>query len=192
MFAISGTLTAANKRLDLFGALVVGFITAIGGGSIRDLVLGATPLGWVNDSLYVAVIAAGFATSLLFWKVLHRLRKTLFLFDTIGIGVFTIMGLEKALSLEVAIPTAIFLGMTSAVMGGVIRDVICNEIPLIFRQELYATACLAGAVMFIVLNRLIDYEWIAVMGGIVTVIAVRILAIRYKWSLPMAIREDRF
>ncbi|MCB0738884.1 MAG: trimeric intracellular cation channel family protein [Bacteroidetes bacterium] len=185
-FAISGVLTAAQKKLDVFGALVIGFVTAIGGGSVRDIVMGATPLVWIRDVGYVLVILAGFVTVLLFRKYLQKLRKTLFLFDTIGIGLFSIMGLEKAILMGAPIPVAIFLGMTSAVMGGVIRDVICNEIPLIFRSELYATACLAGTLVFIGVGYLTSLHLVTSLAGMVTVIVLRILAIRYKWKLPLA------
>lgn len=185
-FAISGTLAAADKKLDIFGALVIGFITAVGGGSVRDLVIGETPLIWIKDIGYISVILSGFIITVIFRKWLQKLRKTLFLFDTLGIGLFTIMGLEKALGLGVPIPVAIFLGMTSAVMGGVIRDVICNQIPLIFRSELYATACMAGALVFIGVSQLGPYPLLATFSGIGAVILTRILAIRYKIKLPLA------
>jgi uncharacterized membrane protein YeiH len=185
-FAISGTLAASKKQLDVFGALMIGFITAIGGGSIRDIVLGKFPLVWIQDANYGIVILAAFLVSYLFKKRLQKLRKTFFLFDTLGIALFTIMGLQKAISLEVPIVVAVFLGMASAVMGGMIRDVICNDIPLIFRSELYATSCLAGALVYIGLEQL-GSEWhlINALSGFVVIIVMRLLAIKYNWSLPV-------
>ncbi|MFY0673231.1 MAG: trimeric intracellular cation channel family protein [Bacteroidia bacterium] len=186
VFAISGTLAASKKKLDVFGALVIGFITAIGGGSVRDIVLGKFPLIWIQDPNYALVILAAFIICLFLRKQLLRLRKTFFLFDTLGIALFTIMGLQKALSLEAPLVVAVFLGMASAVMGGMIRDVVCNDIPLIFRSELYATSCLAGALVYIALEQ-IGSEWhlINALSGFVVIIVVRLLAIKYKWRLPV-------
>lgn len=186
VFAISGTLAASKKQLDVFGALMIGFITAIGGGSIRDIVLGKFPLVWIQDPNYALVILAAFLVCLLMRKQLLKLRKTFFLFDTLGIALFTIMGLQKALSLDAPIVVAVFLGMASAVMGGMIRDVICNDIPLIFRSELYATSCLAGALVYIGLEQLSN-EWhlINALSGFVVIIIVRLLAIKNNWNLPI-------
>lgn len=186
VFAISGTLAASKKQLDVFGALMIGFITAIGGGSIRDIVLGKFPLVWIQDPNYALVILAAFLVCLLMRKQLLKLRKTFFLFDTLGIALFTIMGLQKALSLDAPIVVAVFLGMASAVMGGMIRDVICNDIPLIFRSELYATSCLAGALVYISLEQLSN-EWhlINALSGFVVIIIVRLLAIKNNWNLPI-------
>lgn len=186
VFAISGTLAASKKQLDVFGALMIGFITAIGGGSIRDIVLGKFPLVWIQDPNYALVILAAFLVCLLMRKQLLKLRKTFFLFDTLGIALFTIMGLQKAISLDAPIVVAVFLGMASAVMGGMIRDVICNDIPLIFRSELYATSCLAGALVYIGLEQLSN-EWhlINALSGFVVIIIVRLLAIKNNWNLPI-------
>lgn len=186
VFAISGTLAASKKQLDVFGALMIGFITAIGGGSIRDIVLGKFPLVWIQDPNYALVILAAFLVCLLMRKQLLKLRKTFFLFDTLGIALFTIMGLQKAISLDAPIVVAVFLGMASAVMGGMIRDVICNDIPLIFRSELYATSCLAGALVYIGLEQLSN-EWhlINALSGFVVIIIVRFLAIKNNWNLPI-------
>lgn len=184
-FAISGTLAATKKELDVFGALVIGFITAIGGGSIRDIVLGKFPLIWIQDPNYGIVILAAVILSLLFKTHLSKLRKTFFLFDTLGIALFTVMGIQKALSLEAPIVVAVFLGMTSAVMGGMIRDVICNDIPLILRAELYATSCLAGALVYIILIQFSDLNLVNALSSFSTVILVRLLAIKFKWRLPV-------
>ncbi|MBI1185006.1 trimeric intracellular cation channel family protein [bacterium] len=189
-FAISGTLAASKKQLDVFGVLMIGFITAIGGGSVRDIVLGKFPLVWIQDANYALVILAGFVVSLLFRKFLLRLRKTFFLFDTVGIAFFTIMGLQKALSLEAPMVVAVFLGMTSAVMGGMIRDVICNDIPLIFRTELYATACLSGAIVYIIMAQFSNYNLVNALSGFVVIILMRLLAIRFRWRLPVLGTRD--
>ena len=154
VFAISGIRLAAKKELDLFGAAVIGFVTAVGGGTTRDILLGNYPVGWVNNIIYPAIILAAVPFTYIFRKYIVNLKRTFFIFDTIGIGIFTILGLQKALDLGIHPAIAIVMGMVSAVIGGVIRDILCNEIPLIFRKEIYATACLSGALVFFLLREI--------------------------------------
>ncbi len=184
VFAISGSMAASNKKLDLFGAAFIAFVTALGGGTIRDLLIGVTPVGWMRDVNYIFIILGGVSITFLFHKYVKKLRKTLFLFDTIGIGVFTILGIEKALLLDVAPLIAIIMGMFSAVLGGVIRDILINEIPLIFRKEIYAMACIFGGSLFLFLqNNWPNFE-LNVALSILAIIVIRILAIKYKIGLP--------
>lgn len=184
VFAISGSMAAASKKLDLFGAAFIAFVTAVGGGTIRDLLIGSTPVGWMQDVTYILIILGGVGITFLFKRYVRKLRKTLFLFDTIGIAVFTILGLKKALLIEVDPIIAVMMGMFSAVLGGVIRDILINEIPLIFRKEIYAMACIAGGALFIFLSsRGLSFE-INASITIATIIAIRILAIRFKIGLP--------
>lgn len=184
-FAISGALVANRKSSqDWFGVTFIGFITAIGGGSLRDVLLGSFPIVWVKDVYFVYAILIGTVLASVFYTTLHKLRKTLFLFDTLGIALFTIVGTEKAISLGAGPVTAAIMGMFSAVMGGVLRDMLTNEIPIIFHKEIYATACLAGAVLYLLLfyfhvDRNINF-WIS--GAVIAII--RILAVRYNLSLP--------
>lgn len=185
VFAISGTLSAANKKLDLFGAYFTGFITAIGGGTLRDVILGNFPVGWISDINYLVVISTGVVLTFLFKKYIMTLKRTLFLFDTIGIGVFTIIGIEKSLSMGIHPFLSIIMGLFSAVMGGVIRDTLCNDIPLIFRKEIYATACLVGGVLFITLNFLGVESSLNQFITIACIIVIRIICIRFKVSLPV-------
>jgi len=184
VFAISGVLTAARNRLDWFGGLVIAFVTAIGGGTLRDTMIGSTPVGWMQDANYLLVILAGALIALFFQKWVLRLRKTMFLFDSIGIGLFTILGLTKTLDAGLSVPVAVMMGMVSAVFGGVVRDTLCNEVPLIFRKEIYATACLAGALIFVLLQYLQVEFNVAVLVTVVFIIVLRILAVRLHWELP--------
>lgn len=186
VFALSGALAAYGKLLyrDLFGISFTAFITAIGGGTLRDITLGVHPLAWVADGNYLIVIFLGVLTAVSFRKTLLQLRKTLFLFDSIGIGLYTILGVQKSLSFGVHPLAAIILGMFSAVFGGVIRDTLVNEIPLIFRKEIYATACLAGAIVFVVMNRFGISANISSITGILVIIAIRIVSVQYRISLP--------
>lgn len=187
VFAISGTLTASDKRLDLMGATVIGFITAIGGGTVRDLLLGFQPVSWMQDTHYLWVILLGIVCTVLFKRIVLKLKRTLFLFDTIGIGVFTVLGLSKALQVGVEPVVAIMMGTISAVFGGVLRDTLCNEIPIIFRPtELYATLCLAGGCVFLGLDYLgLGLEWNYFLT-ILFIIGLRIVSIKFDFKLPTA------
>ncbi|MFT7282397.1 MAG: putative membrane protein YeiH, partial [Cyclobacteriaceae bacterium] len=151
VFAISGALTAYDKKLDLFGISAVAFITALGGGTLRDILIGSTPVAWMTNTVYLLVIFIGILFALAFRTYVMRLRKTLFLFDTIGIAVFTVLGLQKSLNVGIDPIIAIMMGMVSAVFGGVIRDIVCNEIPLIFQKEIYALVCIAGGALYVTL-----------------------------------------
>lgn len=184
VFAISGALAIREKEHDLFGAGFTGFITAIGGGTLRDILLDSYPLVWVGNVQVLYAILAGIVVAFIFPNFLSRLRKTFFLFDTLGIGFFTVLGVEKALSLGVRPEIAAIMGMFSAVMGGVIRDTLTNEIPILFRKEIYASACLAGAILYVVLNYYgleRDYNLLISMS---VVISIRLISMRYKLSLP--------
>lgn len=184
VFAISGALAGRDKKLDFFGIAAVGFITAIGGGTIRDLLLGSTPVGWMNDLIYLIMIGSGVSASLFFGKALRKLRRTFFIFDTIGIAVFTVLGLQKALNLGVHPVIAIMMGMVSAVFGGVIRDIVCNEIPLIFRQEIYALTCIAGGIVYVSLDFCDVGQTLNVIITASFIVTFRVLAVKYHWKLP--------
>jgi uncharacterized membrane protein YeiH len=184
VFAISGVRLAAKKDMDLFGAAVIGFVTAVGGGTVRDVLLGSFPVGWVSNIYYPIVILLAVPVTYIFRKQLVYLTRTLFIFDTIGIGIFTILGLQKSLSLGINPVISILMGMVSAVVGGVIRDILCNEIPLIFRKEIYATACLTGAIVFFILQLTPIHETLNVIITVLTIVTIRILAVKFNWRMP--------
>lgn len=191
-FAISGTLTAAQKRLDIFGAMFIGFATAIGGGTVRDVMLGHLPVTWIQSNEYFLIIFIGILLTIIFKNVILKLRNTLFLFDTIGIGIFTILGLEKALNLGITPPIAVIMGLSTAVVGGIIRDTLCNELPLIFHREIYATACIAGAIVYLLLRQAgcppQAYTWTTML----IIISIRLIAVRYKLTIPLVtLSEDQ-
>lgn len=184
VFALSGLATAAEKRFDIFGAAIIALVTAVGGGTIRDVLIGATPVGWMQDLNYLAVIGGAIVIGYFFHKKIMRLRRTLFLFDAIGIGLFTILGLTKTLSLGLSPVIAVLMGTVSAVFGGVVRDILCNAVPLIFRQEIYASACLIGGIIFLLLRYLgMDMDW-SMSLTIAFIVALRVLAVKRGWSLP--------
>ncbi|MGQ1786729.1 MULTISPECIES: trimeric intracellular cation channel family protein [unclassified Saccharicrinis] len=183
-FAISGTLSASEKKLDLFGAAFIGFVTAVGGGTIRDLLLGNTPVTWIMGWEYFVLILCSIAFTFIFYKQIIKLKQTLFLFDTIGIGVFTIIGVEKALVFGLTPPLSLVMGLSSAVVGGVLRDTLCNDVPLIFHKEIYATACIFGGTIYLLLHYFqVDIHF-SQIATIVAIITIRLLAIKFNFSLP--------
>lgn len=184
VFAISGAMAAMRHNIDIFGAAFTGFVTAIGGGSLRDIFLNLRPV-WVDDGNYLFAILTGVLIAILFKRILGRLARTLSLFDALGIGFFTIVGVQKSLIFDSSGIAAVVLGLFSAVMGGVTRDTLLNETPLIFRKEIYATACLSGAVLFVVLSRMgVDYNLNAFVSA-ATISIIRILSVKYKLTLPI-------
>lgn len=189
-FAVSGALAANEKsNPDWFGVTFIGFITAIGGGSIRDMLLGSYPLAWIGNVQFLYAIFAGVILSSLFYFRLRKLRKTLFIFDTFGIALFTILGTEKALIIGVHPLIAAIMGMFSAIMGGVIRDVLTNQTPVLFHKEIYATACLAGAFLYLFLDFLgLDRNANFLVSGLL-ILLIRVLAVKYKLSLPKFRKE---
>lgn len=184
MFAVSGVLTALNKKLDLFGVFIIAFVTALGGGTLRDILIGRTPVGWMQNLQYVYLIVIGFIIAVVFRKKLDRLRISMFLFDTIGLGIFTLIGLEKGIEKGLHPIICIALGTITATFGGVIRDILCNEIPVIFRREIYATVCLLGGVLFFILQECnINDDALYLITSLFMII-LRLLAVRNKWYLP--------
>ena len=183
-FAMSGALTAMHKKLDPFGVFIIAFVTAVGGGTLRDVLIGRTPVVWMMDLKYVYVIILGFGLAILFRKRFDKLRTSLFLFDTIGLGVFTLIGLEKGIMIGLHPVICIALGTMTACFGGVIRDILCTEIPTIFRREIYATICIFGGLVFFGLRSLELNEDILYLTTSIVIITVRLMAVKFKWYLP--------
>lgn len=183
-FAISGALAIQDHHDDLFGAGFMGFVTAIGGGTLRDIMLGSYPLVWIGDIYFLYAIFAGVIVAYFFYKPLVRLKRTFLFFDTLGISFFTVLGVEKALSLGVQPEIAAIMGMFTAIMGGVIRDMLTNETPVLFRKEIYATACLSGAILYLTLFHAGVERNINMVLSIIVIFVIRVLAVKYKLSLP--------
>ncbi|MBD0852038.1 trimeric intracellular cation channel family protein [Maribacter arenosus] len=190
-FAISGVLVAMEKKLDLFGVLIIAFVTAVGGGTLRDMLIGNTPVVWMRESVYIFTILGTVVFAIMFVKQLKYLRKTLFLFDTIGIGLFTMVGIEKGLSAELMPIMCIILGTITASFGGVIRDILCNEIPVIFHKEIYATACILGGISYFLLIQLPFDGAYAYITAIIIIIVIRLLAVKFKIALPSIYRAGK-
>lgn len=182
-FVISGALLAINKKLDPFGVFVIAFVTSVGGGTLRDVLIGRTPVGWMQNLTYVYVIIAGYFLTIFFRKHLDKFRKSLFLFDTIGLGIFTLTGIEIGLLFDLNSIICIMLGTMSACFGGVIRDILCNEIPVIFKKEIYATVCIVGGILFFTLKTTILHDDIIQLITVMVIITIRLLAVKFKWTL---------
>jgi uncharacterized membrane protein YeiH len=183
-FAISGIRLAAAKRFDWFGAYVVGLVTAIGGGTLRDLLIGA-PVFWMNSWMYIAVTGLSLLSVIFFRNFLIKGFRSLFLFDAIGLALFTVVGIEKSLAYGYDMWVAIIMGMITGAFGGVLRDILLRDVPLFFRKDIYATACLAGGVVYWITSLHGYNSVISQINCAITVIALRILANKYGWSLPI-------
>lgn len=188
-FAISGVLVAMEKKLDLFGVAIIAFVTAVGGGTLRDMLIGNTPVVWMRESVYIFTILGTVVFAIIFVNKLKYLRKTLFLFDTIGIGLFTMVGIEKGLSADLMPVMCIILGTITASFGGVIRDILCNEIPVIFHKEIYATACIIGGISYFLIMRFPIDATYAYVAAILIIIIIRIFAVKFKIALPNIYRS---
>lgn len=183
-FAVSGAFLAMQKRLDPFGVLVVSFVTAIGGGTLRDILIGNLPVGWLRNETATVVIFASAIAAMFFSRFLKQFTTTLFLFDALGLGLFTVIGIEIGIDKHFSMGICIALGTISACFGGVIRDVLLNNVPLLFRKEIYAMACIAGGLLYFLLEKMAIDAVLAKITCIVFIFAIRVLAFRFKWSLP--------
>ncbi len=190
-FAISGASLAMRKRLDIFGVLICSFATAIGGGTLRDMLIGDLPVKWLTNELIILVIFTGAFGTVLSGNRNPKLSKALFLFDSLGLGLFTMVGIQKGIEHGFSAGISVALGTITACFGGVIRDVLLNQVPLIFRKEIYASACIAGGILYIVLLQL-DLSGAVVQAAcIVLIVLIRIIAVTFDLSLPSFYKENR-
>ncbi len=183
-FAISGALTAMQKKMDPFGVFIIAFATAAGGGTLRDVMIGSTPVGWMLDLSYIYMIIVGFILAIIFKIQLDKLRISMMLFDTIGLSVFALIGLQKGIDYGLHPAISIGLGTITACFGGVLRDILCAEIPIIFRREIYATLCILGGVVFFVLKKNHVPMDLVYLISAITIAVLRVLVVKFKWSLP--------
>ncbi len=182
-FAISGIRLAAGKDFDLFGAYVVGLVTAIGGGTIRDLCLDLTPF-WMLSSSYMIWTAIALVFVIVFRKHLIHLNNTFFIFDTIGLALFTVVGIDKTLECHYPFWVAIIMGTITGAAGGIIRDIFINQIPLIFRKEIYAIACIIGGIVYYICDKTIGGGTLSQIICASSVALTRIIAVKYQIGLP--------
>ncbi len=189
-FAISGALTAMRKKLDVFGILIIALVTSVGGGTLRDILIGKTPVSWMLNMTFVYVIFIATIIAIVFRSYLKYVRRSLFLFDTIGIALYTMAGVQIATAAGLHPVICVVLGTISACFGGVIRDILCNEIPVIFHKEIYATVCILGGGIYLILAYFgASKPWAMLLAGSIIII-VRTLAVLKEWSLPSVYRKE--
>lgn len=183
-FAMSGIRLAAGKDIDWFGAYIIGLATAIGGGTVRDLLLDVTPF-WMLDPNYLITTGIALVAALVFKQKVLRLGAPLFMFDALGLGLFTVVGITKSLAAGLPFWVCIAMGTITGSVGGVIRDVLINEVPLLFRKDVYALACVAGGIIYFACRYLGLSPGLTELLAAVTVIAIRMLAVRFHIHLPV-------
>lgn len=193
VFAITGSLAAGKNRLDLFGGLVLALVTALGGGTLRDLILGKHPIFWISDLTYIYFVAA---TALIVF-VIARYKKlperTLLIADAFGLAIFSVLGAQVAIQEGVPGLVAVIMGMLTGVAGGIIRDILSNQIPLILRQEIYATAALTGAAVYVVLHQIWDVSQLNLALAAAVTLVLRLAAIKWNFSLPTFLtNQDKY
>ncbi len=188
-FAISGIRLASAKKFDWFGAYVVGAVTAVGGGTIRDVLLDATPF-WMTQASYLIVTGLALVFVAIFRKYVIRLNNTIFIFDAIGLGLFTVVGIAKSLEYGFPIWVAIIMGTITGAFGGMLRDTLINEVPLIFRKDIYASACVMGGLIYYACQQLGLTPAMTQFIAAASVFITRAVAVRYHISLPVLKGEE--
>ena len=181
---MSGSFAAMQKRLDPFGVLIIAFVTSVGGGTVRDLLLDV-PVFWMHDLWMCSLIFVTAILSMIFKSIEKKFSVTLFIFDSFGLGLFTIIGIQKGLNADLHPLICLTLGTITGCFGGIIRDILLNRIPLIFRKEIYATACIVGGGVFLFLVKYstLSYTFVQI-STILLIVAIRTLAGKYHWQMP--------
>lgn len=183
-FAFSGALAAMQKKLDVFGVLVLTFVTAVGGGTLRDVIIGSLPVAWLLDLEVIYTLLAAFVIILFFRKYIRRLPHTLFWLDTVGLALFCVVAIGKGLQFNLHPVICVALGTITGSFGGIIRDVLLNEIPYVFRRDVYASACIAGGIVYFIALRISpDQDWASLWAGLV-IMLIRVGARYLNWSMP--------
>ncbi|EPC00462.1 hypothetical protein L861_14420 [Litchfieldella anticariensis FP35 = DSM 16096] len=186
VFALSGITLACRSRMDPFGMLVLASVTAIGGGTLRDVLLGVRPVFWVSDPTYLWVIITTVVLAIVAFRHIHRISKRLLpVLDAFGLALFTVIGAHKALSLDYTSIVAVLMGLLTGVAGGMVRDVLARRVPMVLRQEIYATASMAGGIIFVVMTNLAIHPYIAIALAIFITLAIRLSAIYWHLTLPV-------
>lgn len=189
--AISGVLVATRLRMDPFGIAVLAGVTGIGGGTLRDMMMGATPVFWIVDNTYIYVILITAAISVFWLHRIHRFPAYLLpILDAFGLAIFTIVGAQKALVFGFSGPVAIVMGCITGVVGGMVRDLLSGQIPFVLQKEIYATASILGAILYVICNYLGFGTIIAMLIAMLGTLSLRLSAIYWHLSLPV-FSDDR-
>jgi len=190
--AMSGALAAGRRNMDIFGVAVIAFVTALGGGTIRDVILGNFPIGWTQHPEYVyLVILAGLATTLLA-RFMHHMKSVFLMLDAMGLVAFSLIGCNVALQLDYPVVVVIMAGMLTGISGGILRDVLCNQVPVVFCRELYASVSLFVCTLFLALRSLgVDTDLNTALCFVIG-FGFRMLALRFSWKLPTFSYQQRW
>ena len=183
-FAISATSSAMRKHLDIFGIIIIAFVGSVGGGTLRDILIGNTPVSWLKNTVTINTVVVGIILTLIASRLLKKVNYTLFIFDAIGLGLSTIVGVQKGIDMHFVPGVCVALGAVTGCFGGVIRDILLNEIPLIFRKEIYASVSIAGGIIFYAFTYFNFNEKFSQLFCIVFIVVVRIIVVQFKLSLP--------
>lgn len=189
-FAISGALTAMNNKFDPFGVLIIAFVTAVGGGTVRDILVEGRPVFWLYEPMYIYFIIAGTVFAILFRRKLNYMLKPLFFFDTIGLALYTVIGVQIGIEYQLNHINCIILGTLTGAFGGVIRDILVNEVPVIFKKEIYATVSIAGGALYLLLDKFISHHPFMQFIPMLFIIVARLLIVRYKIALPSLYKSE--
>lgn len=183
--AMSGALAAGRRNMDMFGVAFVAFVTALGGGTVRDMLLGNYPVTWTQHPMYIHLtILAGLFTMLVA-RYMHRLHSIFLVLDAMGLIAFTVIGCNVALRLEYSPTVVIMAGITTGIFGGILRDLLCNRTPMVLRKELYASVSLLVAILYLCLRHWGVSHDINLLASFSFGLALRLAAIRWRWSLPV-------
>lgn len=184
-FAVSGVFAAMHKKLDVFGVLIIAFVTSVGGGTIRDIMIGDLPVNWIrNIDISMIILISVIVAILLRDTISKNFQKTLLVFDSIGLGFFTILGVQRGIAFNLDPAICVALGTITGCFGGVIRDISLNNIPIIFQKEIYATACIVGASVYVLFSMTTANQELVQGISIFIVFLIRILAVKFDWKLP--------
>lgn len=183
-FAISATSSAMRKRLDIFGIIIIAFVGSIGGGTLRDILIGNTPVSWLKNTTTINTVVMGIVITLIANRLLKKINFTLFIFDAIGLGLSTIVGVQKGMDMHFMPGVCAALGAVTGCFGGVIRDILLTEIPLIFRKEIYASVSIAGGIIFYIFTHFNFNEKFSQLFCIVFIVVIRIIVVKFQLSLP--------
>jgi uncharacterized membrane protein YeiH len=190
--AMSGALAAGRRNMDIFGVTVIAFVTALGGGTVRDVILGHFPIGWTQHPGYIGLVIGAGLLTIVVAPHMHKLKRLFLALDAMGLVAFSLIGCDVALRMEYSIPVVIMAGMITGIFGGVLRDVLCNQLPVVFQRELYASVSLVVCCLFLALQAVGVHQEINTVASFVVGIAMRMLALRFGWKLPTFSYQQRW
>ena len=190
--AMSGALAAGRRNMDIFVVAVIAFVTALGGGTVRDLILGNFPIGWTQHPAYIALVITAGLSTVLIASHMHRLRRLFLVLDAMGLVAFSLIGCDIALRMGYGLPVVVMAGMITGICGGVLRDVLCNQLPMVFQRELYASVSLVVCCLFIGLRALDIPDALSTPLSFAVGLTLRMLAIWRSWKLPTFSYQQRW